>query len=147
MRRLGNVVPFTSAENDIICKLSWQAWDWLVDLLARASADVLRGFVAEPERLVENRAKIAVVAQDVVLVYLDLSIGRVLVRVEALDEIRKRQLAKILRKEDRAEAFVELTGVQKPGDAEGASRREKNRLTLFMRQALLGLWDVSEKMP
>ena len=90
---------------------------------------------------------IAVVTQDAVPVYLDLSTGRVLVRVEALDETRKRRLAKRLSKEGKTEAFVELTGVEKPSDAEGASRREKNRLTLFMRQAVLGLWDVSKEVP
>ena len=63
---------FTAAENDMIIKLAWQAWDWLVDRIARASADELRGFVSEPERLIENRAKIAIVAQVPGLVYLDL---------------------------------------------------------------------------
>ena len=69
----GNVVPFTALENEMITKLSWQAWDWLVDRLARGSADELRGFVSEPERLIDNRKNIAVVAQDAVPVYLDLS--------------------------------------------------------------------------
>ena len=31
--RPGNVVPFTAAENDCVCKLSWQSWDFLVHLL------------------------------------------------------------------------------------------------------------------
>jgi len=62
---------FSAAENDMIIKLSWQAWDWLVDRIARASADELRRFVSEPERLIKNRAKIAIVAQVPGSVYLD----------------------------------------------------------------------------
>ena len=64
---------FTAAENDMIIKLSWQAWDWLVYWIARASADELRGVVSEPERLIDNRAKIAIVAQVPGAVYLDLA--------------------------------------------------------------------------
>ena len=40
-RRPGNVVPFTTAENDCICKLSWQSWDWLTHVLATGTAEQL----------------------------------------------------------------------------------------------------------
>ena len=74
----GNVVPFTAQENEMIIKLSWQAWDWLVDILARAPVEKLRGFVSEPELFSKNRASIAVIAQDAVPVYLDMSTGRLM---------------------------------------------------------------------
>ena len=74
----GNVVPFTADENEMIIKLSWQAWDHLVDTIARGSADELRGYVSEPEEFITNRAKIAIVAQDAVPVYLDISTGRLM---------------------------------------------------------------------
>ena len=74
----GNVVPFTKEENEMIIKLSWQGWDWLVDKMARASSDELIGFVSEPDEMIKNRANIAVVAHDGVPVYLDLSVGRLM---------------------------------------------------------------------
>ena len=77
-RMPGNVVPFTAQENEMIIKLSWQAWDWLVDILARAPVEKLRGFVSEPELFSKNRASIAVIAQDAVPVYLDMSTGRLM---------------------------------------------------------------------
>ena len=80
-------------------------------------------------------------------VYLDLSVGRVLIRASALDESRRRKLAKRIKADDMAPAHVEVTGVEKPSDAEGASRREKNRLTFFMRQALVGYWDEARETP
>jgi hypothetical protein len=75
-RMPGNVVPFTAAENEMIIKLSWQGWDWLVDKIARAAVDVLSRFVSEASKMIDNRATIAVIAQDAVPVYLDLSTGR-----------------------------------------------------------------------
>ena len=78
----GNVVPFTADENEMIIKLSWQAWDHLVDTIARGSADELRGYVSEPEEFITNRAKIAIVAQDAVPVYLDLSTGRLMRKLD-----------------------------------------------------------------
>ena len=33
--------PFTTAENDCICKLSWQSWDWLTHVLATGTAEQL----------------------------------------------------------------------------------------------------------
>ena len=40
-RRPHNVVPYTTAENDCICKLSWQSWDWLTHVLATGTAEQL----------------------------------------------------------------------------------------------------------
>ena len=99
------------------------------------------------ERLIENRSQIAVVGQDAVPVYLDLSTIRVLARAEVLDACRMRKHAKRLAEEGKSEAIVELSGVEKPSDAEGASRREKNRMTLFMRQALIGYFDEQVEVP
>ena len=143
----GNVVPFTPMENEMIIKLSWQAFDWLTDRLARGSIEELRGFVSEPEKLIANRPKIAVVAQDAVPVYLDLSTAKVLVKASSLDERRHRELLKRMIKQGTEELVLDLTGIEKPSSAIGASRRQKNRLTLFMRHALTGLWDPEMETP
>jgi len=72
----GNVVPFTALENELIVSLSWRAWDWLVDKIARGSVEDLRNFVHEAQAFVDNKKDITVVAQDAVPVYLDMSTGR-----------------------------------------------------------------------
>ena len=85
-------MPFTAAENDIICLLSWQAWGWIVDKLGRGTVDDLKGFVAEPEELIAHRKEIAAVFQDAVPVYLDLSCGKIIVRYSELDGRRPHRL-------------------------------------------------------
>ena len=141
-----NVVPFTPAENDLICKLSWQAWDYICYFLAVGTAEELEGYVAEPEELVNHRDEIDVVAQDAVPVYLDMSTGKVLVPSEVLDEVNRRRLQKRLIQEGKVDP-LELTGVQSVSESVGSSRREKNRLTFFMRQKLSGLWDQNKERP
>ncbi|CAK0807568.1 unnamed protein product [Prorocentrum cordatum] len=121
-----NVVPFTAAENDLICKLSYQAWDWLVDLLMTASVDELQGFVADAQGLVDNRQQLAVVAQDASPVYLDCSAGKVLVRTSFLDERQKRRGLRLAAQDPNA-PVPEIMSVAQPSDAVGSSRREKNR--------------------
>ena len=59
-RRPGNVVPFTAAENDIICKLSYQEWDCLLHLLMAGSEEDLKSFVVEPAGLIANRQDITI---------------------------------------------------------------------------------------
>ena len=104
--RPGNVVPFTPAENDCICKLSWQSWDWLTDLLARGTAEELVGYMCEPELFTqpENRRTLVVEAHDATPVYLDMSTGKVLVRAEVLDQMRHRRLAKKMAAEGNEQA-------------------------------------------
>ena len=72
--------------------------------------------------------------------------GKILIRAAALDDLRHREIQKKLIKERKLE-FVAMTGVEKPTDAVGASRREKNRLTLIMRQCLEGHFDEELKVP
>ena len=122
----------------MICKLSYQAWDWLVNLLMTGSEEDLGGFVADAAGLVANRSSIAVVAQDASPVHLDVSTGKVLVRHSFLDDRqRRRRERKLKAKNPAAFSVPETTSVKCPSDAVGASRREKNRLTYFYRQALL----------
>ena len=81
--------------------------------------------------------------------------GRVLVRAEALDEERDRKIKHKMVKEGKHELYVNLpdevpglTGLTKPTDAVGNSRRQKDRLTMFMRQGLFGYFDPDlSKMP
>ena len=75
-----NVVPFTAAENDLICKLSYQAWDWLIDSLMTAPVDELKGFVADAEGFAANRKDVAILAQNASPVYLDVSARKILVK-------------------------------------------------------------------
>ena len=110
-RRPSNVAHFSAEEIDIILSLSYQAFDWLIDLIARGSATQLAGFVADPESFAEHRSETAVVAQEAIPIYLH------------------------------------DTSVTKPGDAVGASRRGKDRLTMIMRQALRGMWDEAKAEP
>ena len=72
--------------------------------------------------------------------------GKILIRAAALDDLRHREIQKKLIKERKRE-FVVMTGVEKPTDAVGASRREKNRVTLIMRQCLEGHFDEELKVP
>ena len=133
-------------ESDCICKLSWECWDWLVDRLARGTAEELKGYMCEAELFTQpgHRNKLVVVAQDATPVYLA---GKNLVRADTLEALRRRRLAKRIAQRDMAAAVVEPTGVAKPNDGEGSSRREKNRLTYFMRQSLHGLLDPDLPIP
>ena len=54
-----NVVPFSNEENDIVCLLSWQSWDYLMDIIARSTLEELRAFVADPDGFVNNRQQVA----------------------------------------------------------------------------------------
>ena len=54
-----NVVPFSNEENDIVCLLSWQSWDYLMDIIARSTVEELRAFVADPDGFVNNRQQVA----------------------------------------------------------------------------------------
>jgi hypothetical protein len=73
--------------------------------------------------------------------------GKVLIRESALDEERHRRLQKKMLAEKKSECFVEITGVTKPTDAVGASRREKNRVTMIMRQGMFGYFDPEQTIP
>ena len=91
-RTPGNVVPFTAAENDLTCMLSWQDMDWLQYLIATGSPKELRKYVADPEGMIKNRHKESLCFQYAVPVYLDLSTGKVAVRYDSLDERRQHSI-------------------------------------------------------
>ena len=95
----GNVVPFTGAENDLICMLSWQNMDWLLNLIATGSPKELNKYVADPEGMIKNRHKVSLCFQDAVPVYLDLSTGKVAVRYDCLGVRRKRSLLQRLKQQ------------------------------------------------
>jgi hypothetical protein len=69
-----------------------------------------------------------------------MSVGKVLVRYSGLDE----RLARRWRKKQEQKGAVErpeFESVEKPSDACGSSRREKNRVTFFCRQHITGVFD------
>ena len=173
-RRPNNVVPFTPAENDLICRLSYQAWDFLVHLIGTGTADDLKGYVADAAGFVEHRKDVAIIAQDASPVYLDCSTGKILFKTSFLDERQRRRRERIAAAKDTstkggggnsrrgrprarrsrghqlarrfprpatqdpAAILPDVQSVERPSDAVGNSRREKNRLTYFFRQAWEG---------
>ena len=70
-RNPSNVIPFTDAENDVIKRLSWQSYDWLLYLLATGSAEKLQPYMCQAKEFVEesNRRSLVVTAHDAVPVY------------------------------------------------------------------------------
>ena len=68
------------AENDVIKRLSWQSYDWLLYLLATGSAEKLQPYMCQAKEFVEesNRRSLVVTAHDAVPVYLDASTGKVI---------------------------------------------------------------------
>ena len=67
-RNPSNVIPFTDAENDVIKRLSWQSYDWLLYLLATGSAEDLAPYMVEAKEFVKesNRRSLVVTAHDAV---------------------------------------------------------------------------------
>ena len=120
-RRPNNVVPLTDAENNVVCKLTYQAWDWLVHEIQTGTVDDLKGFVVDPESFVNNRSQTAVVAQDATPVYLDITTGKVMIRASALDSARRRLLAKRVPKVDSDDTVITFAHVEKPNDMSNAS--------------------------
>ena len=80
---------------------------------------------------------------DAVPVYLDPSAGKVLVSVESLQERREREQArKALRQQMRETALPGSVSLRPAADAMGATRRDKNRLTLVLRQIIHSVFDL-----
>ena len=110
-------------------QLKWTSWDT----------------IAPPE--VEVEAEISLNFQDAVPVYLDMSTGKIPVRYANLDERWKRSLRKRRALKGETQELPDVESVTCPIDAVGASRREKNRLTFFCRQAIEGVFDPEQEMP
>ena len=127
-RRPHNVVPYTTAENDCICKLSWQSWDWLTHVLATGTAEQLKTFMCEPEIFIHNRKSLVIVAQDATPVYLDLSTRKILVGGELLDACNLRRAAQKARDKDTKIPIVNLSGTP-------ASQRRAGKLPPGEKQA------------
>ena len=64
-----------------------------------------------------------------------------------MDERSKRALRKRRAANGKSVDLPEVESVQLPSDAQGASRREKNRLTFFCRQVITGVFDPDKEMP
>ena len=115
-----NTTPLTAEENDLICELSWDSFDWLIDQLSTSSAEELKNIVYDPAAWVERLRRTALFARDAVPVYLDPSTGKLLQSVD------------------------QLAGQGANLEAEGASRKEKNRMTWICRQGVFGWWDLPD---
>ena len=93
----GNVEPLKPEETDLILRLTWGSWDWLVHSLATGTAEELRQYFprsfaasyveerAKPAAEKEKKFTLDVEARDAVPVYLDCSTGKILVSFSSLD--------------------------------------------------------------
>ena len=110
-----------------------------------ASAEELTDWIIDPGGWVENRASIPLVFWDAVPVYLDPSAGTILVPVESIEELRWRRQARKAKQEELKDQHVPGCVTLRPsGDAMGATRRDKTRLTLILRQ-IFSLSSISLK--
>ena len=72
----GNVVTLSPEEANLICLLTLQSWDWMVNLIATGTEEALSAIVADPAAFVANRLNTVCVFQDAVPVCLDASTGK-----------------------------------------------------------------------
>ena len=133
----GLVSPLLPDEVDCILALTWQSWDYKVNLMYTGSAEDIKHEVIDSEAWIEARDRVAMVFWDAVPVYLDPSVGRLLVDMNDLMDLRKREEAR--RMKSRGLGPQQLPGcvrVRPKGDAMGATRRDKNRVTVVLRQVI-----------
>ena len=144
-RKPGNVMPLTKQEHELVCELTLQSWDCIVDQLARGDAERLKGVVYDYEKLAAERHKIVTVHSDAVPIYLDPSVGKVLLSYDSLAAEHQRRLQLFSGNTGAPGA----SGVEfaPTGDAMGSSRRNKNRLTWICRQGLKGVFGHSQHGP
>ena len=136
--RTANLVfPMSLDESRLTCKLTWQAFDRLIYNLFFADLEVLGDFVAEPEMVRERAHETKFVGSDAIPVYLDPSVGKVVVPNSYQEQHSKRRKVRQLRQEAAAgDEVPDLPDVSLPVHltASGASRQEKDRLTVLCRQ-------------
>mgnify|MGYP001181987470 FL=1 len=139
-------MPMTSEEADLDQLLTLQHFSHIVYKLATADAAELKSWISDPEAWIEDRPNTAWVSSDAVPVYLDTSTGKVLVDLQAIQQLGQRRR----RKGESATTFAQRRGaVEKvPLDVQGATRKDKNRLTWICRDVLLGLFSLKpEEIP
>ena len=133
-----NVMPMTAEEANLVCELTLQSFDSLLHSLHTKSGQELAPFVADPDAWVQNRKRTALLMRDAVPVYLDCSTGKILVPMERLSAERQ----KIMRSSLPGKRSLTLDYTS-PNEAQGATRKDKNRLTWICRQAIHGLFDCT----
>ena len=131
------VFPMSLDESRLTCKLTWQAFDRLIYNLFFADLEVLGDFVAEPEMVRERAHETKFVGSDAIPVYLDPSVGKTIVPNSYQTQANKRRRIQQVRKATAAgDKVPDLPNVSLPVHltASGASRQEKDRLTVICRQ-------------
>ena len=139
-------LPMTPAEAELVQELTLMNFSYIVNHLATASLAELTGWVANPEKWIENREDTAWVSSDAVPVYLDISTGKILVDRLAIHQMGQRRR----RKDETATHFLQRRGAteQVPLDVQGATRKDKNRLTWICRDVLTGFFKLEpEEIP
>ena len=105
----------------------------------------MQEWVIDPAGWVENRDSIPLVFWDAAPVYLDPSVGKILVPVESIEETRWRRLARKAHLKELKDQHVPGCVTLRPsGDAMGATRRDKNRVTLVLRQIISSVFHLAE---
>ena len=132
-RKPGNMSTYTAEENQLICELTWQSFDYLIQLLKYGSKEEIMPIIADASLWIENREQTVIHARDAVPVYLDTGVGRVLIPASELDKRNQRDRARA-----KGEPGSELPQLSrsKAVDVQGSGRSEKDRLTWIQRNSL-----------
>jgi len=104
----GLASPLQPAEVDCILGLTWQSWDYKLNLMFTGSAKEIEHEVIDSEAWVAERESVVLVFWDAVPVYLDPSVGTILVDIDDLLDLRKREEARRMKAKG-------LTSQQLPG--------------------------------
>lgn len=132
-----NVMPLEQKEADLLVKLGWQSWDYTVEALISQSEERLQWLFHDAEKVAREVASVRLVFSDAVPIYMHPSTGKVSVSAEVLRS--KAERLKARRKGEPPPALPAEVTLNL--EAEGGSRREKDRLTWIARQAIDGAFD------
>ena len=141
----GLVSPLAPPETAMILELTWRSWGYILNKAFTASAEELTDWALESEAWVANRDDIPLCFLDAAPCYLGPSAGTVLVPIEVLYERHLREEARwVLRKGLARQPNPGCVSLRPSGDAMGATRRDKNRLTLVLRQMVSKIFNLPQ---
>ena len=132
-RKPGNLSTYSPEENSLICELTWQSFDFLIQLLKYGSEEDLMPIIADALLWIKNREQTVIHARDAVPVYLDAGVGRILIPASEMDKRNQRDRA---RAKGVKGSDLPQTSRSKAVDCQGSGRSEKDRLTWVQRSSL-----------
>ena len=80
-------MPMTREEAELVQLLTLQSYDYILHAVATLPEEELRFWVGDAADWVQNREDTAVVTSDAIPVYLDISTGKILVDMAALQAL------------------------------------------------------------